>query len=272
MIAKIIKKKWYDGPRMARNIPEQLEVSRENLLTNFFLWLAMVNLTVTASEDVLAAAQTHFQKPDATAIISFAPHTGHTDSLFAHEAINRLLPQVIGHHMFVSAKDTWGNDPLKLAFAETLIGSFHQFDRDAKLKELVAEINKLKARLTTEHKSLIFYPQGGRTLGLPIATTPVLLARRSERPIVVFNISDDAQEVLPKVAGKESARNFIFSRIMRRARYALTAEHNFDVTVNLEDFIPPDLPEAEMKTRFLTAHHANEKGQLLTSDSLQRSA
>lgn len=225
-----------------------------SIFTNFFLWLAMVELEIEADSQALATAQEYLETAENPAIVtSFYPHTTHIDSLLARQAIKKLLPEVLPRFRFVSAKDTWAN-PLKRAFARATVGDPYLFDRHARGKEIKAELVALKAQVEPQEDqpgwSLGIYPQGTRAPGAPIGNSALYTAYDKQVGLGIFNI-DNAADVYPKVPKNEQV-NLLLRKLTNRLRSRREDMHQ--VRVKLVDFIPPGLSRPELKQRYLAAH------------------
>lgn len=226
-----------------------------SIFTNFFLWLAMVELEVEADPQALASAQEYLERAENPAIVaSFYPHTGHTDSLLARKAIETLMPEVLPRFRFVSAKDTWAN-PLKRAFARATVGDPYLFDRQVDGKQAKAELTALKAQVDPRGDqpgwSLGIYPQGTRAPGAPIGNSAIHTAYDKGVGLGIFNIYN-AADVFPKVPKNEQA-NLFLRKLINRLRSRREDMHQ--VRVKLIDFIPPGLSRPELKQRYLAAHN-----------------
>lgn len=244
----------FANPEITTHSPERLHT----LMTQFFLWLAMVDLKVEAEPQALKSAQKYTQTAENPAmVLSLYPHTGHTDSLFIYRAVSQLLPNVLERLQFVSARDTWQN-PLKRALARATAGDPFLFNRHLTDKdEIAAEIARLKSQVdaseTQPGLALGIYPQGTRDANAKIGSLPVHIAHDKQVGLGIFNIYD-AETVFPKAHSKQEQANQILEALIRRLRSRRQDHHT--VTVRLTDFITPEegLSRPELKRRYLASH------------------
>ncbi len=238
---------------MATETLERKTFSVSDHLTSFFLWLAMVDLTVESDAWALTQAQNHFEISGHRAVLSAAPHTGHTDGLFMRRAVAELFPSQLAHLLFLSAKDTWST-PIKRALAELIIGEFYPYDRAATMSVAKAQLKELDQKISgsTEEpgKTITVFPQGTRTPGAPLHHLPVMLAEKSKVPLLLFSIHG-AENVFPKVAKHEGNRQFV-DALLRRASQG--KKDHTPVTIRLEEFIPAHTPRKKAEARFFEVH------------------